>query len=309
MLRRLMRRAVVQGRRVGFEPGFLPRFAGRVRELMADAYPELHEQASTIDMWAAREEEAFNRTLDQGMRLLEDVIARARDAGAEGIGSEQAFLLHDTYGFPVDLTIELAAEQGLGVDEAGFEDLMSAQRERARTSPGRPRPRRGPRARAGVRGGRGRDDLHRLRDARAGDRGRGRRERGRARAGQARRVPVLRDRRRPGGGRRRRRVRERRLPRARRRRRAARRRPGARARGRGGRAARGRARRRARGPRAPPHRAQPHRHPPAARRAARAARHARAPGRLVRRAGQAALRLHPRRAADGARSWPTSRTS
>ncbi len=132
VLRRLMRRAIVQGRRVGIEPGFLPRFAGVVRELMGSAYPELHEQRETIEMWLRTEEEAFNRTLEQGMRLLDEVIARGRDAGAEGIGAEQAFLLHDTYGFPFDLTLELAAEQGLGVDAQGFESLMDEQRRRAR---------------------------------------------------------------------------------------------------------------------------------------------------------------------------------
>jgi alanyl-tRNA synthetase len=134
VLRRLMRRAVVQGRRIGIEPGFLPRFAGVVRELMGSAYPELVEQRETIDMWLGTEEEAFNRTLEQGMRLLDDVIARARDRGAEGIGAEQAFQLHDTYGFPFDLTLELAAEQGLGVDEQGFEELMGEQRRRARSA-------------------------------------------------------------------------------------------------------------------------------------------------------------------------------
>jgi alanyl-tRNA synthetase len=134
VLRRLMRRAVVQGRRIGIEGGFLPRFAGVVRELMGSAYPELHEQRETIEMWLRTEEEAFNRTLEQGMRLLDDVIARAREAGEEGIGAEQAFLLHDTYGFPFDLTLELAAEQGLGVDDQGFESLMDEQRARARSA-------------------------------------------------------------------------------------------------------------------------------------------------------------------------------
>jgi alanyl-tRNA synthetase len=137
VLRRLMRRAIVQGRRIGIEDAFLPRFADQVHELMASAYPEIHEQRDVIQMWLGREEEAFNRTLDQGMRLLDDVIARAREAGEEGIGAEQAFLLHDTYGFPFDLTLELASEQGLGVDAQGFEELMEDQRQRARSSAGR----------------------------------------------------------------------------------------------------------------------------------------------------------------------------
>jgi alanyl-tRNA synthetase len=137
VLRRLMRRAIVQGRRIGIEEAFLPRFADTVHELMASGYPEIHEHRDTIQMWLAREEEAFNRTLEQGMRLLDEVIARARDKGEEGIGADQAFLLHDTYGFPFDLTLELAAEQGLGVDQQGFEELMEQQRERARSSAGR----------------------------------------------------------------------------------------------------------------------------------------------------------------------------
>jgi alanyl-tRNA synthetase len=137
VLRRLMRRAVVQGRRIGIEPGFLTRYADVVRELMAPAFPELHEHADTIRMWLGREEEQFGRTLEQGMRLLEDIVARSTEAGEEGIGADQAFLLHDTYGFPFDLTLELAGERGLGVDEQGFEELMEEQRRRGRVGAGR----------------------------------------------------------------------------------------------------------------------------------------------------------------------------
>jgi alanyl-tRNA synthetase len=137
VLRRLMRRAVLQGRRIGIEGPLLTRFAAVVRELMAPAYPELHTEAAAIDMWLGREEEAFGLTLEQGTRLLEDHIARALERGAEGIGAEEAFQLHDTYGFPFDLTVELAAERGLGVDSQGFEELMGAQRVRARASAGR----------------------------------------------------------------------------------------------------------------------------------------------------------------------------
>src|SRR3954468_17334705 len=105
VLRKLMRRAIFQGRRIGIEGDFLGRFADVVRETMGEAYPELVEQREAVDMWLAREEEAFNRTLEQGMRLLTDVVARARENGEEGIGADQAFLLHDTYGFPFDLTL------------------------------------------------------------------------------------------------------------------------------------------------------------------------------------------------------------
>ena len=120
VLRRLMRRAIVQGRHLGIEPGFLPRYTHVVRETLASAYPELHEQAETVDMWARTEEEAFNRTLEQGMKLLEDVIERARDNGEEGIGAEEAFRLHDTFGFPFDLTLEIAAERGPGRRRPGL---------------------------------------------------------------------------------------------------------------------------------------------------------------------------------------------
>jgi alanyl-tRNA synthetase len=137
VLRRVMRRALLQGRRIGIEDAFLTRFSSVVRELMADAYPELHAEAKTIDMWLSREEQQFGQTLEQGTRILEEHIARAKESGAEGIGAEQAFQLHDTYGFPFELTVELAAEQGLGVDSQGFEDLMEDQRTRARASVGR----------------------------------------------------------------------------------------------------------------------------------------------------------------------------
>jgi alanyl-tRNA synthetase len=137
VLRRLMRRAVVQGRRIGIEPGFLPAFAQAVRETLGAAYPELREHADTVDMWLAREEEAFGRTIEQGTRLLAEHVERARERGEEGIGAAEAFQLHDTYGFPFELTLELAAEQGLGVDLQGFEELMEGQRQRARSTPGR----------------------------------------------------------------------------------------------------------------------------------------------------------------------------
>src|SRR4051812_11007232 len=83
VLRRVMRRAIQRGRTLGMEPGFLPKYAERVHELMAAAYPELDEQRDTVQLWVAREEESFGHTLEQGTRLLEELIARAREAGAE----------------------------------------------------------------------------------------------------------------------------------------------------------------------------------------------------------------------------------
>jgi alanyl-tRNA synthetase len=137
VLRRLMRRAIVQGRRIGIEGEFLTKFAKVVRDLMQNAYPELREHAQTIDMWMANEEEAFGKTMQQGTRLLNDHIEHAKRNNEEGIGAAEAFALHDTYGFPFELTLELAAEHDLGVDAQGFEDLMDQQRARARASAGR----------------------------------------------------------------------------------------------------------------------------------------------------------------------------
>jgi alanyl-tRNA synthetase len=134
VLRRVMRRAILQGRTLGMGSGFLVRYAALVRELMGGAYPELDEQRGAIETWLASEEEGFGRTLEQGTRLLDDLIARARQAGAEGIAARDAFTLHDTYGFPFDLTHELVAEHDLGVDPEGFEVLMEEQRARARAA-------------------------------------------------------------------------------------------------------------------------------------------------------------------------------
>jgi alanyl-tRNA synthetase len=139
VLRRVMRRAIQRGRSLGLEPGFLNLYADRVTELMATEYPELHEHREIVRKWLDAEEEGFARTLEQGSRLLDELIERTKESGDEGISSRDAFLLHDTYGFPIDLTIDLVAEHGLGVDEQGFEALMNEQRERARQSAGRGR--------------------------------------------------------------------------------------------------------------------------------------------------------------------------
>jgi alanyl-tRNA synthetase len=139
VLRRITRRAIQHGRALGLEPGFLSRYADVVTELMGSEYAELHEQRESIRKWLDAEEEGFGRTLEQGTRLLTQLLDRAEQEGAEGISDEDAFMLHDTYGFPIEMTAELAAERGLGVDEDGFERLMNQQRERARASSGRTR--------------------------------------------------------------------------------------------------------------------------------------------------------------------------
>jgi alanyl-tRNA synthetase len=137
ILRRVMRRAIQHGRALGFEPGFLPRFAEVVEQTMGGAYPELGEQRDAIHKWLASEEESFGRTLEQGTKLLDELLAQAREQGEEGLGAADVFQLHDTYGFPFDLTREIAADHDIGVDEAGFERLMDEQRARARAGGGR----------------------------------------------------------------------------------------------------------------------------------------------------------------------------
>jgi alanyl-tRNA synthetase len=128
-----MRRAILQGRQtLGLDPGFLLRYQDLVTDLMGSEYVQLVEQRDAVAKWLSSEEEGFGRTLEQGSKLLDELIARARETGAEGISAADAFLLHDTHGFPYDLTVEIVAEHGLGVDEAGFEALMENQRTRAR---------------------------------------------------------------------------------------------------------------------------------------------------------------------------------
>jgi alanyl-tRNA synthetase len=136
VLRRVMRRAIQHGRTLHMPAGFLLRYAEVVQELMGDTYPELREQREAIAKWLSSEEEGFGRTLAHGLVLLEEEIGRARREGREEIAAEDAFTLHDTFGFPFELTTELAAEHGLGVDEEGFEALMDAQRRRARAAGG-----------------------------------------------------------------------------------------------------------------------------------------------------------------------------
>jgi alanyl-tRNA synthetase len=132
ILRRIMRRAIQQGRTLGFEAPWLGRFAERTIEIMDETYPELVVERDTIGRWVGDEEESFSRTLERGTELLERLISEAREAGTSWIDAADAFKLHDTYGFPYDLTKELLSEQGLSVDDGGFEELMEEQRQRAR---------------------------------------------------------------------------------------------------------------------------------------------------------------------------------
>jgi alanyl-tRNA synthetase len=132
ILRRIMRRAIQQGRTLGLEAPWLGRFAARAIEIMGETYPELVAERETIARWVGDEEESFGRTLERGSELLERLVAEAKQSETSWIEAADAFELHDTYGFPYDLTKELLAEQGLAVDDGGFEELMEEQRQRSR---------------------------------------------------------------------------------------------------------------------------------------------------------------------------------
>ncbi len=131
ILRRVMRRAIQQGHRIGIEGVFLPAFAEQVIETMGAAYPDLVSGRETILKWVRGEEEGFRRTLEQGTKLLDDLL----DAGA--VSAQDAFQLHDTFGFPIELTREMALERG--VPFAGDEEfgrLMDEQRARSSAAAG-----------------------------------------------------------------------------------------------------------------------------------------------------------------------------
>ena len=105
-----------------------------VVDLMSEAYPDLAGRKSFIDKVIANEEERFLKTLDRGLSLLDEIMARVKEEGGREIPGEDAFMLYDTFGFPVDLTEDIARREGLGVDSVGFEAQMELQREKASTS-------------------------------------------------------------------------------------------------------------------------------------------------------------------------------
>lgn len=135
VLRRLLRRTVRSMRLLGVEESTLPHLLPVSRDAMAESYPQVAADFDRIAQVVYGEEEAFLRTLTAGTTIFEGAVGRARSAagtGAAVLSGEQAFALHDTYGFPIDLTLEMASEHGVGVDETAFRSLMQAQRERAR---------------------------------------------------------------------------------------------------------------------------------------------------------------------------------
>ncbi|NHI17124.1 alanine--tRNA ligase [Microbacterium excoecariae] len=132
ILRRLMRRAIRSMRLLGVEGATFPELFVASRDVMKDTYPVLVTDWERISAYAFAEEETFLRTLSSGSAILDEAVAEARREGRSSLEGDRAFLLHDTYGFPIDLTLEIAEEAGLGVDRAAFDTLMTAQRQRAR---------------------------------------------------------------------------------------------------------------------------------------------------------------------------------
>lgn len=132
VLRRLLRRIIRAAKLLGVEQPIMSRLMTTVRDEMGPSYPELVNDFERINRIAVAEETAFNRTLAAGSRLFDDAARTTRAAGKSTLSGSDAFTLHDTYGFPIDLTLEMAAEAGLSVDEQGFRTLMAEQRQRAK---------------------------------------------------------------------------------------------------------------------------------------------------------------------------------
>ncbi|MGH9082165.1 MAG: alanine--tRNA ligase [Acidimicrobiales bacterium] len=132
VLRRIIRRAVLAARRLGTEVPVTPALAEATATVMGEAYPELRDGAGVVQAVLEREEAGFDRTLRSGLTLLESTLDEARRRGDGVVPGDAAFRLHDTHGFPVELTEELAAEAGIGVDRRRYEERMAEQRQRAR---------------------------------------------------------------------------------------------------------------------------------------------------------------------------------
>jgi alanyl-tRNA synthetase len=132
VVRRLLRRVVRAMRLLGVEKPVFAELFTRSKDSMKASYPELETDFARILRTAVAEEEAFLRTLNAGLLVLDDEIAKAKNSGLKALSGESSFLLHDTYGFPIDLTIEIAQEQGLSLDREEFNVLMNVQRQRAK---------------------------------------------------------------------------------------------------------------------------------------------------------------------------------
>ena len=134
VLRRLLRRAARHGRLLGIEGRFMAELSKTVIELSKDGYPELEEKKPMILKVLAEEEEKFNKTIDQGLAILGEMEAEMEKKGETVLSGDNAFKLYDTYGFPLDLTIEILEEKNMTVDEEGFQAAMKEQRKKARAA-------------------------------------------------------------------------------------------------------------------------------------------------------------------------------
>ena len=131
VLRRIFRRAVRHGKRLGIEEPFMHAVCGTVIDMMGDVYPELAERRRVIEQLTLEEETRFRKTLDRGLKLLEEEFERMAASGQTVVAGDKVFQLYDTYGFPADLTGVIAAERGLGIDQAGFDRAMTSAQERS----------------------------------------------------------------------------------------------------------------------------------------------------------------------------------
>ena len=136
VLRRLLRRACRHGRLLGIEGSFIPELAQTVIEGSKDGYPELEEKKDFILKVIAKEEDQFNKTIDQGLGILAEMTAKMEAEQTTTLSGADAFKLYDTYGFPIDLTKEILEEKGMQVDEEGFHASMEVQRKTARAARG-----------------------------------------------------------------------------------------------------------------------------------------------------------------------------
>ena len=136
VLRRLLRRACRHGRLLGIEGSFIPELAQTVIEGSKDGYPELEEKKDFILKMIAKEEDQFNKTIDQGLGILAEMTAKMEAEQTTTLSGADAFKLYDTYGFPIDLTKEILEEKGMQVDEEGFHASMEVQRKTARAARG-----------------------------------------------------------------------------------------------------------------------------------------------------------------------------
>ncbi|MDU6561637.1 MAG: alanine--tRNA ligase, partial [Streptococcus sp.] len=134
VLRRLLRRAVMHGRRLGISDAFLYKLVPTVGQIMESYYPEVLEKKDFIEKIVKREEETFARTIDAGSSMLDELLASLKKSGKDTLEGKDIFKLYDTYGFPVELTEELAEDEGFKIDHEGFKAAMKEQQERARAS-------------------------------------------------------------------------------------------------------------------------------------------------------------------------------